>query len=90
MGDEKKNDGHGDEHVTIIVVNARKKEWREKEITFEQVTKLAFEVPPYGENTLYTVTYKRGPDGREGSMLPGDSVKVKNEMIFNVTATYKS
>jgi hypothetical protein len=80
---------HEQKSVTIIV-NGRKKEFFGKEITFEQVVKLAFEKPPYGENTMFTVTYKRGHGDKEGSMLPGDSVKAKEGMVFNVTATDKS
>lgn len=78
------------QHAVIIIVNGRKKEFTGREINFEQVVRLAFEAPPYGENTMFTVTYKRGHGGHEGSMLPGDSVKVKEGMVFNVTATDKS
>lgn len=85
------HDPQSDEHKPVtIIVNARKKEFSGKEITFEQVIKLAFETPPYGENTMFTVTYKRGHGDKEGSMLPGGSVKVKEGMVFNVTATDKS
>ena len=88
---EQAHDPHSHEHKPVtIIVNARKKEFSGKEITFEQVVKLAFETPPYGENTMFTVTFKRGHGDKEGSMLPGDRVKVKEGMVFNVTATDKS
>lgn len=78
------------EHKPItIVVNGREKEWFEKVISFKQVVELAFDV--YEENDLivYTVTYK-GPGNQEGTMVIGDTVKVKKGMIFNVTRTDKS
>jgi len=88
---EQTPDAKAHEHKPVtIIVNGRKKEFLGKEITFEQIVKLAFETPPYGENTMFTVTYKRGQGDKEGSMLPGDSVKVKDGMVFNVTATDKS
>ena len=74
-----------------IIVNAREKKWYEKKISFEQVVVLAFGVFDNNESTSYTVTYKRGEDRKpEGSMVMGDSIVVKDKMIFNVTATNKS
>lgn len=85
------NNGHGNEKEVTIVVNGREKQWSEKEISFEQVVKLAFDNYVDNGTTLYTVTYKRGQGEKsEGSMVKGDVVKVKDKMIFNVTATDKS
>jgi hypothetical protein len=76
--------------VTIIV-NGRKKVVHGKEISFEDLVKLAFENPPSGPNVVFTVTYRKGDDDKpEGTLLPGQKVKVKDGMIFNVTATDKS
>ena len=38
---------------------------------------------------LYTVTYAmpRGIDRRDGSLTPGQSVKIENGMVFNVVYT---
>ena len=42
-------------------------------------------------NTIYTMTFKRGEEKkREGSLVEGDTIRVKAGMIFNVTATDKS
>lgn len=77
-------------HLTIIV-NGREKLWEEKEISFEQVIILAFGSYQESQNRVFTVTYKGGPDqNQQGTMVKGDKVKVKNKMIFNVTATDKS
>ena len=46
---------------------------------------------PSGPNTIFTVTYRRGEGKKpEGTLVDGESVKVKDGMIFNVTATNKS
>ena len=60
-------------------------------VTFDEIVKLAFPNPPSGANILYTVSYEDGPrKNPQGSLKEGQSVKVKNGMIFNVTATDKS
>ena len=75
----------------MIIVNAREKVWLEKSISFEQAVVLAFGIFKENANTSYTVTYSRGEGNKpDGSMVQGDVVKVKDKMIFNVTATDKS
>ncbi|MGY6653626.1 multiubiquitin domain-containing protein [Amycolatopsis sp. TRM77291] len=74
-----------------IVVNGREKVVDTDEVTFEQLVHLAFNPVPSGPNWVFTVTYRRGHGHKpEGTLKPGESVKVKKGMIFNVTATDKS
>ena len=82
----------GDKKTVVIIVNGRPKEVTGKALTFEEVLNLAFnDDPPTGPNIVITVTFSRGEDSRkEGSLLPGESVKVKKGMVFDVTATDKS
>ncbi|MCC6887696.1 MAG: multiubiquitin domain-containing protein [Hyphomicrobiales bacterium] len=76
--------------VTIIV-NARQKKWEKKKISFDQVVKLAYPTPPAGQCIVYTVTFHNGPRANpEGTMVDGDTVKVKDGMVFNVQYTDKS
>lgn len=74
-----------------VVVNAQEKQVTSKELTFEQVVDLAFPGGPRGGNWVFTVTYRKG-DGKkaEGTLTAGESVKIKNGTVFNVTATDKS
>ena len=89
--EENKHEGQGHDKDFTIVVNGRQKVVTAKELSFAQVVALAFDNPPMGENIIITVTYKKGEDKKpEGTMVEGDTVKVKNGMIFNVTATDKS
>jgi Multiubiquitin len=75
----------------IIIINGREKQWCEKTISFKQVVELAFVNYQENPNTVYTVTYAKGPhQNPEGSMVKGDTVFVTNKMVFNVTATNKS
>jgi len=82
----------GHEPAITIIVNAQRKTVDDREISFEQVVSLAYDGhPPTGDNWEFTVTYRHGPaENRQGSLLPGGSVEIKDEMIFNVTATDKS
>lgn len=74
-----------------VVVNGRPKVITTDEVTFEQLLALAFDPVPEGPNWVFTVTYRRGGGHKpEGTLRPGESVKVKKGMIFNVTATDKS
>ena len=74
-----------------IYVNGEPKEVTTKTVSFAEIVKLAYPVPPKGDNILYTVSYEDGPPSNpQGSMKEGQTVKVKNGMIFNVTATDKS
>jgi hypothetical protein len=83
--------GNKDKQFTIIV-NGREKTWTEKRISFDQVVKLAFDNPPTGPNIVLTATYRKGGNEHkpEGTLAQGDSVEVKDGMVFNVTATDKS
>lgn len=81
---------HGHKDITIIV-NGRPKNVPKEELTFDEIITLAFATPPTGPNVVITVTYHRGHgDKPEGTLLPDGSVKVKEGMVFDVTATDKS
>lgn len=59
------------------------------DISFSEVVGLSG--LPGGPNVVFTVTYRRGQGSKpEGSLVEGESVKVKDGMIFNVTRTDKS
>lgn len=84
------HDDHHDKEITIVV-NGREKTVTGKELTFAQLVALAFDTPPTGENIVFTMTYRRGQGEKpEGSLVEGETVKIKKGMIFNVTATDKS
>jgi len=75
-----------------IIVNGREKTVTTRELTFDEVVKLAFDNPPYGPNTIFTITYRKSGNEHqpEGHLVEGQTVKVKKGTIFNVTATDKS
>lgn len=74
-----------------IVINARERTVTDKELTFEQLVTLAFPSAPTGENVLFTISFRRGHGNKpEGSLLAGETVKIKDGMVFVVSATDKS
>jgi Multiubiquitin len=74
-----------------IIVNTRAKETPKRQLSFDEVVHLAFETPPTGPNIKFTITYRHGPrQNREGTMTEGESVFIRNRMVFNVTPTDKS
>ncbi len=75
--------------VTIIV-NAREHRIPKEEVSFDEIVAF-YENAPAGPNVYFTVTYRRGHGNKpEGSLAPGESVRVKDGMIFVVTATDRS
>lgn len=77
--------------TTTIVVNGRAREVAAKELTFEEIVRLAFPDAVFNEVTVYTVTFKRGQGEKpEGTLVQGESVKVKEGMLINVARTDKS
>lgn len=83
---------HGADKEYTIYVNSRPKIVPAKELlSFDEIVKLAFPDGGRGPNIVYTVDYRRGDDKKPaGSLVEGDSVKVKDGMIFDVTRTDQS
>ena len=74
--------------TVTIIVNTKPREWTHKDITFEQVVELAFPGQPYDPQGT-TGEYSRG-HGPDKSLRPGESVQVKDGMIFDVEPANRS
>ncbi|HPT72897.1 MAG TPA: multiubiquitin domain-containing protein [Candidatus Cloacimonadota bacterium] len=82
---------HGNNHHYTIIVNARSKVIDKEFLTYYDIIELAFDPIPSGPNMIFTITYRRGHGNKpEGILSEGESVKVKEGMIFDVVATNKS
>jgi len=79
---------HGSKTYTVYV-NGRKREVAQHKLTYLEVVQLAYpgEVPT--DVIVFTVTYSN-PHGRDGALTAGQSVPVKDGMIFNVRKTDRS
>lgn len=88
MGNDNDTTGNDDDAKTVgIFVNTKPHTVPKGEISFETVTALAYPTTPPGGNIGYTVTWQRGHGSKDGTLVAGQSVRVKDGMIFDVTAT---
>lgn len=76
--------------ATVIYVNTRETLWSEKEISFEQVVTLAYDPVPSGPYIEISVSYRKGENGKQGTLQAGGSVRVHKDMQFDVVVTDKS
>jgi hypothetical protein len=87
----KENEHFYSQKVIEIAVNGQAKEVAETKLTFNELIKLAFPTLPTGDNIMFTVRYRHGPkQNPSGTLLEGESVRIKNGMIFDVTQTVRS
>lgn len=88
------NPGQGGDnpgHTVTIIVEGTPHPWPKDRISYDQVVTL--EVPDYPQHPdiTYSVKYKKGHGNQpEGTLAKGDSVKVKDGMIFSVSETGQS
>jgi hypothetical protein len=76
--------------VTVIF-NGRPKTIPKESLSFEEVIAHSFETAPSGDGVQFTVQYTRGHGNKPtGTLLEGESVKVKDGMEFDVTPTNRS
>lgn len=74
-----------------ITINGEKFIVEKGEMTYEEIVTLAFPDFPQHPERTYSVKYKKGHGHKpEGILTPGESVKIKDEMIFHVKHTGQS
>lgn len=74
-----------------LIVNTRSYPWQDKTIAFEQVVSLAYPGQPLTEQDSVTVRFSRGHGGHgTGTLTAGESVVVKEGMVFDVVRTSRS
>lgn len=79
--------GHNKTHT--IFVNGRPRNVTGNKITYEEIVKLAFPDDPSNQDIDFTVAYAN-PHGKDGELVAGQEVHVKEGMVFNVTKTNRS
>ena len=78
------------DHDFKIIVNGTEFEVPDESVSYGQVTKLAYPVPPTPD-TVFSVTYEKAKGHpHDGELVPGQSVEIKNGTEFDVTPTGKS
>ena len=88
---QEKQNSQIEKGIFHINVNSRPKVVNREVLTFEQIAALAFPTPDGIQNPIYTVTFKNADQNPSaGTLVAGESVKIKNGTIFNVTRTGQS
>ncbi|MER9162759.1 multiubiquitin domain-containing protein [Mesorhizobium sp. M0715] len=89
--DLKKDDHFYSQKAVTVGINGEPFETTETRLSFEELVKIAFPILPTGTCIEFTVTYRDGPPSNpKGTLTAGHSVKIKNRMKFDVTATDRS
>ncbi|MBT2530429.1 multiubiquitin domain-containing protein [Streptomyces sp. ISL-99] len=74
-----------------IVVNGQERTVDSGTLSFDEVVRLAFDPVPTGPYVLITVGFRHADQKpAQGTLTAGNSVKIKNRTVLNVTATDKS
>ena len=83
----KKDDEKDAKTVTVYANGTAHIVEKKDELTFEEVVAFAYpNTPPGG----YSVMYERAHGNADGTLVAGQSVKVKDGIRFHVTATDRS
>jgi hypothetical protein len=78
----------GDFHITV---NTRPSTVESDQVPYAQVVNLAFPGHAHDPTIYYEVTYRNAAGYKhDGTLLDGQSVKVKNGTAFHVTQTNRS
>lgn len=72
-----------------IIVNGEEHTVASDVVSYEEVVKLAYPVPPVA-NAVYSVTFEKAKEPHEGELVAGQTVLVKDGTEFDVTPTGKS
>ena len=78
-----------DQREFKIIVNGRPKPVDRKKQSYRNIARLAYPDADF-DTFIYTITFFNGMHGQEGDLVEGETVKVKDGMVFNVRRSDKS
>lgn len=78
------------ESITVTIkVNGRQRTVEKRRHSYREIAALAYPNPDFDQFN-YTTTYLHGVGGAEGDLVEGETIMVKNGMVFNVRRSDKS
>lgn len=89
MSNSSNSQAPGQNKAVTIIINGRPREVVGKSLSYAEVVKLAFPDDPSNQGIDFTVAYAN-PHGKDGELVAGQEVHVKEGMVFNVTKTNRS
>jgi len=75
--------------TVTIKVNGRPRSVERRPHSYREIAAIGYPNPDF-DKFNYTITYLHGVGGAEGDLVEGESVRVKNRMVFNVRRSDKS
>jgi len=78
-----------DQREFKIIVNGRPKPVDRKKQSYRNIARLAYPDADF-DKFIYTTTFFNGVHDQEGDLVEGETVKVKDGMVFNVRRSDKS
>jgi hypothetical protein len=84
---EEHHEGHHDKKYKIVV-NGVPTTVEKDVLTFDEVVRLAFPEPD--PNTIYSVSFEKAKKPKEGDLVSGQSVTIKENTEFDVDDTGRS
>lgn len=79
----------GQNKVYNIIVNGRPREVLEHKLIYWDAVTLAFPDATQNQDSVYTVAYAN-PHGKDGTLVEGQHVNIKDGVVFNVSQTNRS
>lgn len=76
----------GDEYLFRIIINTKDYNWTKGSISYEDIVKLT----GMTQGIIYTVTYQYTIGLHQkvnGSLVPGQAIDIKHDMIINIVLT---
>ena len=89
MSNSNSSQAPGQNKTVSIIVNGRRRDVTGKSISYAEIVTLAFPDDPSNQDIDFTVAYAN-PRGKDGELVAGQEVHVKEGMVFNVTKTNRS
>lgn len=77
--------------LITLIINGRRREVPKGKYSYAELVRLAFPDAVFAENIVYTVSYKHGPASHpEGSVVDGQTIRVRDEEVINVIRSDRS
>lgn len=81
-------DDDGKDKIFRVYINGVTKELDHELLTYDEVVRLAFPNPV--EGNIYSVTFEKSRDPKEGELVAGQTVSIKQNTEFDVDDTGRS
>lgn len=77
--------------IIEVIMNGQPKSVAKENLTYQEIIELALGVFDANESISYTVLYFKGNESKpKGALVNGETLKIRNGIVINVTRTDRS